>query len=208
MDITQKKIKNPIDTFLIKEYGVTTERIAFMRTEKPRDKKPQFKRTDPHMKGTIKDLLVAEGKLNGLEPSEISKDVSRRLKKKVSTKEVNKILSKKEVNEIIDAQYSKMVKALPVATENIIYAASTFRKKGLDSDDKRIAWDATKEIAKSFGTISANTQSVVHQTFIEHQNNVIIPPIIADLMKKHYGGIIDMEEDDAPAQRQIEENNQ
>lgn len=153
-------------------------------------KKKHLRRINVGLDATIKELVVAEGALAGKSQEKIAKYATEKLGLKMSHDTVREILSRENVQKIIEEQHSRLIAVLPKATDNIINAVNSFDKKQ-DLEDKKISWEATKRVSESAGTLSAN-QSVVHQTFIQQQNNVVIPPVIAKLMEKHFGGIIDM----------------
>jgi hypothetical protein len=135
---------------------------------------------------------LAEDRLNGMSNKEIAK------KHGLSASRVEKVLSKEEVVAMLDRAYLKMATAVPEVTNNIIEAALDFRKKRdadgeeRTSEDKKISWEANKLIAQAHGMLPTSSQSVVHNTFINQQTNNVIPPVIAELAAKHFGGFVNI----------------
>lgn len=109
----------------------------------------------------------------------------------VSLKGVKLILNRDDVKAMLEKQYLKLANSVEKVTDNIIKAAHEF-KKGQESDDKKISWEANKLIAQAHGLLPTANQSIVHQTFINNQYNTIIPPVIAELAAKHFGGLVNM----------------
>jgi hypothetical protein len=152
-----------------------------------------LRRLDPKIKGTMTEVVIAEGALNGLNNTQLAEYASKKLGQTITTKHVKELMSRETVQTIIDSQYQRIVGILDKATDNIISAVTSYSPKQ-DADAKKISWEATKEVSRSLGTLAAPTQSVVHNTFINQQHNTVIPPVIAELMAKHFGNIIDVKE--------------
>lgn len=110
---------------------------------------------------------------------------------------VQKVLERDEVKALIEKQYLKLAAMLPEVTDRIIKVSQKLDDSDIEREDKSMSWEANKLIAQSHGLLPSANQSVVHQTFIGQQNNVVVPPIIAELMAKHFGGIIDIKEENS-----------
>lgn len=134
-----------------------------------------------------RDVLIVKKRLEGKSIKEIAKEVSLETGKKVLPQVVDYTLNRDDIQGMLDRQYCKMASALPEATDNIINAAKDFSKEQ-ESEDKKISWEASKLIAQAHGLLPTSNQSVIHQTYINQQNNTIIPPVIAELAAKHFGG--------------------
>lgn len=156
-------------------------------SEEAVQKRNQKRMKTVRMKNRSRDVLIAKKRLEGKSVKEISKEVSLETGKKVLPQVVNYTLNREDIQGMLDRQYCKMASALPVATENIITAAQDFSKEQ-ESEDKKISWEASKLIAQAHGLLPTSNQSVIHQTYINQQNNTIIPPVIAELAAKHFGG--------------------
>jgi hypothetical protein len=132
-----------------------------------------------------RDLEIVKERVAGKGITEIGKKVG------LTSGGVSKVLNRDDIRRMLEREYLKMASAVPVATENIINAAESF---GTDQepDDKKISWEANKLIAQAHGIIPTSSQSVVHQTFINNQVNQVIPPVIAELAAKHFGGLVNM----------------
>jgi hypothetical protein len=93
------------------------------------------------------------------------------------------------------------------AVANIETAVDGF-KSAFKSGDKvqaGISWDATKLVTQVLGLSPTAQQSIVHQTYIHSQTNMI-DPVIAELMNRHLSPVIDAEilEEPKPNPIQIE----
>lgn len=122
------------------------------------------------------------------------KDITKACKEQgviCSPSTVYQVMNKDEVQKIIKRAYYRMASSVPKAVDNIVKAADAFDVKQ-ESEDKKISWEANKLIAQSHGLLPTSTQSVVHQTYIQHQTNTVIPPVIAELAAKHFGGMINI----------------
>jgi len=173
------------------------------------EKRAQKRVKSMRAKTRKRDVLIVKKKLEGKNYKEIAKEVSDETGKKVLPSVVSYTLDREDIQGMLDRQYCKMASALPEATDNIINAAKGFSKEQ-ETEDKKISWEASKLIAQAHGLLPTSNQSVIHQTYINNQHNTIIPPVIAELAAKHFGGFanipntIDIErEQDA---RQLQEN--
>jgi hypothetical protein len=149
------------------------------RFKNERRTKALRKRTKARDMGIVKEIL--EGKSD----SEIAKGVG------LTVSGVRKVRNRDDIRKMLEREYLKMANAVPAVTDKIIGAAESFSKEQ-ESDDKKISWEANKLIAQAHGIIPTSSQSVVHQTFINNQVNQVIPPVIAELAAKHFGGLVNM----------------
>ena len=130
---------------------------------------------------------VAKLKAQGKSGSQIAKAVDR------CPDTVSRILKTEEAQEILKLCHSRLIQKSARAIENIEHAVEDFQE-AYDAGNKTkagIAWDATKMVTQITG-LSQEKPSTVHQTFINSQTN-IIDPMIAELISKHLGSVIDIE---------------
>jgi len=142
--------------------------------------------------GTLKarNLLIAKKHIEGKSHPTIAKEISKITGKEIKPQTVMRILQKDEIKAVLEKAYCKLAGAVPKVTDNIIEAAESFTP-GVDENNK-IAWEANKLIAQAHGLVPTAQQSIVHQTYIQNQTNNLIPPVIAELAKKHFGGMINL----------------
>ena len=134
-----------------------------------------------------KSIIVREA-LKGKSKREIAK-VCEEEGVKCHYNTVQQVMNNDDVQKVLKKSYYRMAGAVTKSVDNIIKAADAFDKKQM-SEDKKISWEANKLIAQAHGLLPSNTQSIVHQTYIANQTNNVIPPIIAELAAKHFGGMI------------------
>lgn len=134
-----------------------------------------------------KSIIVREA-LKGKSKREIAK-VCEEEGVKCHYNTVQQVMNNDDVQKVLKKSYYRMAGAVTTSVNNIIKAANAFDKKQ-ETDDKKISWEANKLIAQAHGLLPTNTQSIVHQTYIANQTNNVIPPIIAELAAKHFGGMI------------------
>jgi hypothetical protein len=164
---------------------------------KPRKKKRDYAAASAKRLETMKslpkkprpqDVVIAQKKIQG----KTSACIARELDMPVTT--VKAILNREEVQAIINNAYSDMVNEVPNVVARTKRIAAHLDSEVLIPGMMAISWDANKSILQSTGIFAGNNQSIVHNTFINQQNNSIIPPLIAELMAKHFGGVIDIKE--------------
>jgi hypothetical protein len=140
--------------------------------------------------GNNKKLISKAARLRagGLSNTDIAKKIDR------CRDTVGRMLKTDEAREIMEACHNAMVMKAPKAIENIDTAVEGFQdayKRG-DKVQLGISWEATKTVTQSLGLSPTAQTSIVHQTFINKQTN-LIDPVIAELMKKHLEPVIDAE---------------
>jgi hypothetical protein len=136
--------------------------------------------------GTIRK--VASLKAKGIAQVDIAKTVDRH------PRTISRMLKTDEAREILKACHMRIVEKAPKAVENITVAVDGFQaafKQG-DKVQAGISWEASKLVTQILGLSPTAQQSIVHQTYINSQTN-LIDPVIAELMKKHLAPVIDAE---------------
>lgn len=108
-----------------------------------------------------------------------------------SKQSVRAVLNRDDIKPIMEAQYLKIMGVIPEVTDRIIAKASKLDKRMDDKINQNICWEANKLLAQTGGVMIAPNQTNIHATFIT-QNNNVIPPVIADLMARYFGDIIDV----------------
>jgi hypothetical protein len=107
--------------------------------------------------------------------------------------------------EIMQACHAELIRSVPKAVGNIVVAVDDFTKAYSEGNKVRagIAWEATKLVTQIPGLTPSNQTSIVHQTFINNQTNVL-DPTIAALIKEHLSGYINSIEIEAEPVKAIE----
>lgn len=165
---------------------------------------PVKRKTSYAKKNNQRYTEIVKKRVAGKSMRAISREMTKS-GKPVSFSGVKLILSRDDVKQMLEKQYLKLASSVECATDNIIKAATDF-KKGQLIEDKKISWEANKLIAQAHGLLPTANQSVVHQTFINNQYNTIIPPVIAELAAKHFGGMVNMTSVkalDAPEEKEV-----
>ena len=139
----------------------------------------------------VRDALVVKKRLEGKNQREIAHEVSQELGEPLVHQTVSVILNRDDIRPIMEAQYLKIIGVLPEVTDRIIAKSRALDKRLDDKINQPICWEANKLLAQTGGTMIAPNQTNIHATFINQTNNAI-PPVIADLMKKYFGDIIDV----------------
>ena len=132
--------------------------------------------------GLIRRVALMKSKKPELTMEEIGKEVGR------CRDTVGRILKTDEAQEIMAACHSKIIEKAPKAVDNILKAVDNF-DAAYDGGDKvqaSISWEATKLVTQIPGLTPSSQTSIVHQTFINKQLNMI-DPTIAELIAKHLG---------------------
>lgn len=139
----------------------------------------------------IRNKAIAVKKLQGKSIPKITKEISKEFKP-ISKSRIITLLNGDDMKKMLEEESLKLASAVPDVTSNIVNAATSFNSD-LSPEDKKISWEANKLIAQAHGLLPTSSQSIVHQTYINQTNN-IIPPVIAELMKKHFGNMVAMDE--------------
>ncbi len=104
---------------------------------------------------------------------------------------IAKILSRDDIRPIMEEQYLKVIGVISEVTDRIISKSRKLDEVLDDKINQNICWEANKLLAQTGGVLIAPNQTNIHQTFIT-QNNNAIPPVIADLMSRYFGDVIDV----------------
>lgn len=138
-----------------------------------------------------RDNLIVKKRLEAKSQRAIAAEVTAETGKRTTQHTVCNVLRREDISAMLEHEYCRLAAAVPKVTENIINAAHDF-DTSQGADDKRISWEANKLIAQAHGIIPTAQQSIVHQTYINNQVNTIIPPVIAELAAKHFGGMVNI----------------
>lgn len=155
------------------------------------------KRNDAKRVATVRakkrprNTIIVKKRIQGKSTRVIAEELTK-IGHPICASQVHNILKKDEIKAMLEKEYCRLATAVPKVTQNIINAANDFSKEQ-ESDDKKISWEANKLIAQAHGMLPTSSQSIVHQTYIQNQVNTIIPPVIAELAAKHFGGFINMQ---------------
>ena len=80
---------------------------------------------------------------------------------------------------------------LPVATQNI---HDIVHKKVSKLGDRRLQFDASRDVLKSVGMLPTTEQSIVVQQMFQ-QNNIVLNPIVQGILDKHLGSLMNFKSD-------------
>lgn len=155
------------------------------------------KRNDAKRVATVRkkfaprDRLVVKKHLQGKSQRQIAREVAEETGKTMDAARVFKTLHREDIQKMLEGEYCRLASVVPAVTNNIIDAALDFNVK-IDRDTKSVPWEANKLIAQAHGILPTSHQSVVHQTFNTQINN-LVPPIIAELAAKHFGGMLNLQ---------------
>lgn len=139
-----------------------------------------------------RDNLIVKKHLESKSQRKIAEEVSKETGLRVTQNTVNNVLKREDINSMLEYEYRRLASCVPVVTTNIINAATSLNTDQ-PVEDKKISWEATKLIAQAHGVIPTAQQSIIHQTYINNQVNNVIPPVIAELAAKHFGGFINIQ---------------
>lgn len=128
-----------------------------------------------------RNVLIAKRYAEGATQREIASEFN------ITQQEVSHITRKPAMQDIIRRAHERFItNTLDVAVENIDYVVKGYK----GTDDKQLrdhGYDASKKVLEAAGLLSSHAQSIVHQTYIAQQTNVM-NPLINDLINKHFGG--------------------
>jgi len=144
-----------------------------------------------HQTCTRRDTAIMEKRLEGKPLRKIAQEITQETGEPITYQGVSKVLHRDDIKPIMEAQYLKIIGVLPEVTDRIIAKSRALDKRMDDKVNQTICWEANKLLAQTGGTMIAPNQTNIHATFITQTNNVI-PPMIADLMAKYFGDIIDV----------------
>ena len=137
---------------------------------------------------SFRNRAIVKKRMEGKSTAQITKELNAK-GIVIAHSTVREILGRDDVKKMLDEEYLKLATSVPKATQNIINAVDRF--DDIQSKEKtQISWEATKLIAQAHGLLPTSNQSVIHQTYIQNQHNTLIPPIIAELARKHFGGLL------------------
>ena len=103
---------------------------------------------------------------------------------------VSRFANRSDVQELIKQETLNLLDAVPDAVENIkslVRAMKTIRKD--DHKNRELSYKASQKVLESAGIMNTATGSQTVVNIINKQEN-IIPPIIEELARRHFGGLI------------------
>ena len=125
----------------------------------------------------LKMTRIVSGRAKGESVKSIADDLG------VSHQAVSAYLKKEDVKDWIEQEHLKYLQDVPTARENMGDLVRNM-KNTEDKDERKLAFEASKEILKSAGIIPSNTQS----TFIQNiygQNNLVLSPLLKEMLESH-----------------------
>src|SRR3989304_4687578 len=117
----------------------------------------------------VRKTRIVTGRARGESINSIAEDLG------ISYHAVDAYLKKEDVKDWIEQEHLKYLQDVPTARENMGDLVRNM-KNTEDKDERKLAFEASKEILKSAGIIPSNTQS----TFIQNiygQNNLVLSPL-------------------------------
>lgn len=124
---------------------------------------------------------------------------------KTSYMQISRHIHNEDLVRLVQEESKRMMMSLPAAVdsvEQLVQELSTKETRMLMEDtDKKIAANFATQVLKSAGLVPGDSMSVHIQNTFNTQVNQIVPPIVAELLAKHLGGLkiqdgeIDKEED-------------
>lgn len=149
---------------------------------------------------TLRDLKIIEGTVAGKTCEQIGKEVG------CAKSTVHKVQHNPDVKTKIQKIYNKLVgESLDLAASNIAYAIKHYQDRKLqdvkdnqgnvkkvwilDEQLRDHGFKASQKLLESAGLLTSHQVSIVHQTFVNQQNNVV-SPVINDLISKYFGGVL------------------
>lgn len=131
---------------------------------------------DKHRVGKVRrDVVIGKLRAKGLGYEKIGRAVGLKSITRVKT-----ICQRDDVKSIIESEQARLASFVPAAVKNMEHWIQNATNKDNDSVDKRIGYDATKELLQSTGILN-NTPSHGIQV-IYNDNKTIINPIIKGLL--------------------------
>jgi len=126
----------------------------------------------------VRDYKVAIKACAGETVSKIAKDLD------CTRPTVYYALKKDRVKEYIEKHTLQMLENLPGAVKNV-----TTLVNGLDSaetsDERKLCYQATRDVLTTANVIPSQSQTTLIQNVYNQQNNLIMSPVIQQLMDKH-----------------------
>ena len=92
-------------------------------------------------------------------------------------------LKHENVKEWIEKEHLRILEDLPTATDNMKDLVKGM-KTAETPDERKLGFEATKEVLKVGGIIPTNSQS----TFIQNiygQNNLVLSPVLKEMLERH-----------------------
>lgn len=150
-----------------------------------------------------RDVLIASRLAAGATQTAVAKEFG------LSQPMVSVISSRDDIKDIINRAHERIITStLTKAVDNIDHLVTGY-KTTKDKQEKDHGYKATEKVLEAAGLLSSHSQSIVHQTYINQQTNVM-NPIINELITKHLDGYAlskpVWEVDDAPKEGKVEES--
>ena len=120
---------------------------------------------------------IGRRRIAGQKTKEIAKEIG------LTPDTVRRYLKRDDVKEWIEREQLGVLEALPNAVQNITGLVNGMKGEK-DKDERRLCFEATKEVLKVGGIIPTNTQS----TFIQNiygQNNLVLSPVLKEMLERH-----------------------
>ena len=134
----------------------------------------------------VTEKKVAELKAAGETIHEISRKMG------MPRSSVYSVLARPNVQEMVNVIQEKFLQEnLPVATQNI---HDIVHKKVKKLGDRRLQFDASRDVLKSVGMLPTTEQSIVVQQMFQ-QNNIVLNPVVQGILDKHLNSLMNFKGD-------------
>ncbi len=105
---------------------------------------------------------------------------------------ISRFSRKEDVQKLIEEETHNLLEVVPDAVENI--KALVREMKSIPKTDhkrRELSYKASQKVLESAGIMNTPSASQTVVNIVNRQEN-LIPPIITELARKHFGGIIDI----------------
>ena len=127
----------------------------------------------PHIKQeVVKRLAVGE------KPKSISRDVG------LSQSQVYRFARREDIRALIEQEHMKLMVHVPDAVKKVGSLVEGMGK-AKDKDERRLCYEASREVLKIAGILPTATQSTFIQQVYRQQDNPFLSPFIQELMNEH-----------------------
>lgn len=110
----------------------------------------------------------------------------------IDRKTVYRYEEKANVREMVNNIQEKFLQEnLPVATQNI---HNIVHKKVKKLGDRRLQYDASRDVLKSVGMLPTTEQSIVVQQMFQ-QNNIVLNPVVQGMLDRHLNSLMNFKSD-------------
>jgi len=137
----------------------------------------------PHIKQeVVKRLAVGE------KPKSIAEDVG------LHHSQVYRFASREDIKALIEQEQMKRLEGMPDAVENMMSLVEGM-EKAKDKDERRLCYEAIREVLKVAGILVTPTQSAFVQQGYKQQKNLVLPHFLQEMLDAHNKALLWNKED-------------